>query len=258
MIRNKKVIVVLPAFNAERTLETTYREIPFDIVDEVMLVDDASTDRTVAEAKRLNIQTIVHNSNQGYGRNQKTCYAAALRHGADIVVMLHPDYQYTPKLISAMTFLLESGEFDAVLGSRILGGQALKGGMPVYKYVSNRFLTFMQNLLTGAKLSEYHTGYRAFTREVLEAIPIGRNSDDFVFDAQMLSQILYAGFRVGEITCPARYFADASSINFAQSIRYGLGCLLTALQFRLSRAGVLRSPLFSSLDGARGSAAGLP
>lgn len=247
MIRNKKVIVVLPAYNAEKTLETTYGEIPLDIVDEVLLVDDASTDRTVAEAKRLNIQTIVHGKNLGYGGNQKTCYAAALQHGADIVVMLHPDYQYTPKLISAMAFLLESGEFDVVLGSRILGGQAIKGGMPVYKYISNRCLTFSQNLLMGAKLSEYHTGYRAFTRTVLEKIPIEKNSDDFVFDNQMLSQILYAGFRVGEITCPARYFAEASSINFARSVRYGMGCLKTAFQYRLCKMGLCRSSLFSSI-----------
>jgi glycosyltransferase involved in cell wall biosynthesis len=253
MIRNKKVIVVLPAYNAEKTLETTYREIPLDIVDDVMLVDDASTDRTVAEAKRLSIETIVHSKNLGYGGNQKTCYAAALRHGADIVVMLHPDYQYTPKLIPAMVFMLASGEFDVVLGSRILGGQALRGGMPVYKYVSNRFLTLVQNLLMGAKLSEYHTGYRAFARTVLERTPIERNSDDFIFDNQMLSQILYAGFRIGEITCPARYFAEASSINFVRSVRYGLGCLSTALQFRLSKIGLFRSSLFSSLDTVRKS-----
>ncbi len=258
MIRNKKVIVVLPAYNAEKTLESTYREIPFDIVDEVMLVDDASTDRTVAVSKRLNIQTIVHGANMGYGGNQKTCYAEALRHGADIVVMLHPDYQYTPKLISAMAFLLESGEFDVVLGSRILGGQALQGGMPVYKYVSNRFLTFAQNLLMGAKLSEYHTGYRAFARTVLERIPLEKNSNDFVFDAQMLSQILYAGFRVGEITCPARYFTEASSINFLRSVRYGLGCLLTALQYRLSKTRLYRSPLFSSLENSRKSTESSP
>jgi glycosyltransferase involved in cell wall biosynthesis len=244
MIRNKKIVVVLPAFNAEKTLETTYREIPLDIVDEVILVDDASTDRTVSVAGKLNIRTIVHTKNLGYGGNQKTCYKAALEHGADIVVMLHPDYQYAPKLISAMAFLLESGEFDVVLGSRILGGKAMSGGMPAYKYVSNRILTFVQNILMGAKLSEYHTGYRAFVRKVLETIPIEKNSDDFVFDNQMLSQILYANFRVGEITCPSKYFPEASSINFIRSLTYGIGCLVTAVQFRLNKWGVLRFALF--------------
>lgn len=223
MVRNKKVIVVLPAYNAEKTLLTTYREIPFDIVDEVILVDDASTDQTVAVAKSLNIYTIVHSENLGYGANQKSCYRAALEAQADIVVMLHPDYQYTPKLISAMVFLLASEEFDVVLGSRILGGKAIQGGMPVYKYINNRLLTFVQNIIIGAKLSEYHTGYRAFTREVLTTVPMDRNSNDFVFDNQMLSQILYAGFRVGEITCPAKYFPEASSINFARSMKIWFG-----------------------------------
>jgi glycosyltransferase involved in cell wall biosynthesis len=244
MVRNKKVIVVLPAYNAEKTLETTYHEIPLDIVDEVILVDDASTDHTVAVAKRLNIQTIVHSHNLGYGGNQKSCYRAALEHGADIVVMLHPDYQYTPKLIPAITHLLASEEFDVVLGSRILGGKAISGGMPVYKYFSNRFLTLFQNLLMGAKLSEYHTGYRAYTRSVLETIPLENNSNDFVFDNQMLSQILYAGFRVGEITCPAKYFPEASSINFSRSLQYGFGCLATAVQFRLSKWGIGHFSIF--------------
>ncbi len=248
MIRNKKIVVVLPAYNAEKTLETTYAEIPTDIVDDIILVDDASTDRTVFIAGKLNIHTIVHSQNVGYGGNQKTCYKAALEHGADIVVMLHPDYQYTPKLISAMAYLLESGEFDVVLGSRILGGKAISGGMPLYKYVSNRVLTLAQNTLMGAKLSEYHTGYRAFTRKVLETIPIASNSNDFVFDNQMLSQILYADFRVGEITCPAKYFPEASSINFYRSVTYGVGCVATALQFRLNKWGMLRSPLFSFHD----------
>jgi glycosyltransferase involved in cell wall biosynthesis len=238
MIRNKKVIVVLPAYNAEKTLETTYREIPFDIVDEVILVDDASIDRTVTVAAGLNIQTIVHKQNLGYGGNQKSCYEAALKHGADIVVMLHPDYQYTPKLIPAMSHLLASEEFDVVLGSRILGGKAMSGGMPVYKYISNRMLTLVQNILMGAKLSEYHTGYRAFTRAVLESLPLANNSNDFVFDSQMLSQILYAGFRVGEISCPAKYFPEASSINFLRSLIYGIGCIQTAVQFRLNRWGI--------------------
>jgi len=244
MIRGQKVLVVLPAYNAERTLERTYREIPLDLVDDVLLTDDASADRTVVVARRLGIDTIVHDRNRGYGGNQKTCYRAALERGADIVVMLHPDYQYTPALIPAMAHLLASGEFDVVLGSRILGGQAIRGGMPVYKYVSNRVLTLLQNLLMGAKLSEYHTGYRAFTRRVLEALPLDRNSDDFVFDAEMLSQILFAGFRIGEVTCPAKYFPEASSINFSRSVRYGLGCLSTALKFRLRRLGIRRSTLF--------------
>ena len=245
MIRNSKVVVVLPAYNAEKTLESTYREIPFDIVDEVILVDDASKDNTVGVAKRLDIRVIEHEKNLGYGGNQKTCYGAALQQNADIVVMLHPDYQYTPKLISAMAYLLESAEFDVVLGSRILGGKAISGGMPLYKFISNRFLTLAQNILMGAKLSEYHTGYRAFTRKVLESLPLNKNSNDFVFDNEMLSQILYAGFRVGEITCPAKYFADASSINFSRSVKYGLGCLRTSLQFRLSKIGLLQSPIFT-------------
>ncbi len=244
MIRGLKVVVVLPAYNAERTVERTYREIPLDIVDDVLLTDDASADRTVDVARRLGIETIVHDRNRGYGGNQKTCYRAALERGADIVVMLHADYQYTPALIPAIAHLLASGEFDVVLGSRILGGQAVRGGMPVYKYVSNRVLTFLQNLLMGAKLSEYHTGYRAFTRRVLTALPLDRNSDDFVFDAEMLSQILYAGFRVGEVTCPAKYFPEASSINFSRSVRYGAGCLTTALKFRLSRMGIGRFEAF--------------
>jgi glycosyltransferase involved in cell wall biosynthesis len=244
MVRNKKVVVVLPAYNAEKTLVATYHEIPFDIVDEVILVDDASKDQTVSVAKSLNIRTIVHTSNLGYGGNQKSCYRSALEIGADIVVMLHPDYQYTPKLIPAMVFLLTSGEYDIVLGSRILGGKAIKGGMPLYKYINNRLLTFIQNILMGAKLSEYHTGYRAFTRNVLERIPLDGNSNDFVFDNQMLSQILYAGFRVGEITCPAKYFPEASSINFSRSLRYGFGCLATAVRFRLNKWHLRKYPMF--------------
>jgi glycosyltransferase involved in cell wall biosynthesis len=244
MIRGQKVVVVLPAYNAERTVERTYREIPLDLVDDVLLTDDASADQTVDVARRLGIATIVHDRNRGYGANQKTCYREALARGADIVVMLHADYQYAPALIPAMAHMLASGEFDVVLGSRILGGQAMRGGMPGYKYVSNRVLTLLQNLLMGAKLSEYHTGYRAFTRRVLEALPLGRDSDDFVFDAEMLSQILYAGFRVGEVTCPAKYFPEASSINFSRSVRYGVGCLSTAAKFRLSRFGLGRFSIF--------------
>ena len=246
MIRGKKVVVVMPAYNASKTLRTTCAEVPMDIVDEIILVDDASCDETVAVAKELGLKTIVHPKNRGYGGNQKSCYKTALEAGADIVIMLHPDYQYTPKLVSAMAYILESGLYDVVLGSRILGGQALKGGMPMYKYISNRFLTMAQNMLMGAKLSEYHTGYRAFTRKVLETVPIERNSDDFVFDNQMLSQIHYQGFSIAEVTCPAKYFKEASSINFVRSMRYGFGCLWTALQFRLSKMGVYSTRLFKA------------
>jgi glycosyltransferase involved in cell wall biosynthesis len=244
MIRNKKVVIVMPAYNAEKTLRDTYAEVPRDIVDDIILVDDASKDETVKVAKELGIRTIVHPENRGYGGNQKTCYKAALASGADIVIMLHPDYQYTPKLISSIAYLLESGLYDTVLASRILGGQALAGGMPMYKYISNRFLTFTQNVLMGAKLSEYHTGYRAFTRKVLETLHLDNNSDDFVFDNEMLSQIHYLGFKIAEITCPAKYFDDASSINFMRSSTYGLGCLWTALQFRLAKMG-FKSKLFT-------------
>jgi glycosyltransferase involved in cell wall biosynthesis len=237
MIHKKKVVVVMPAYNAAKTLKKTYDEVPKDIVDEVILVDDASRDETAKLAKKLGIKTFVHPQNRGYGGNQKTCYVAALKSRADIVIMLHPDYQYTPKLIPPMAYLLASGEYDVALGSRILGGQALAGGMPLYKYISNRFLTFVQNVLMGAKLSEYHTGYRAFTRKVLESLPLQKNSDDFIFDNQMLSQIHYLGFKIAEVTCPAKYFAEASSINFMRSSKYGLGCLWTALQFRLSKMG---------------------
>ena len=245
MIHKKKVVVVMPAYNAEKTLKATYAEIPRDIVDEVILVDDASRDETVKLSKKLGIKTLVHLHNRGYGANQKTCYQAALRSKADIVIMLHPDYQYTPKLIPSMAYLLESGVYDVVLGSRILGGQALQGGMPFYKYVSNRFLTLVQNWLMGAKLSEYHTGYRAYTRRVLESVPIEKDSDDFIFDNQILSQVLYLGFRVAEITCPAKYFAEASSINFLRSAKYGLGCLWTALQYRAAKTGLFQPRLFS-------------
>lgn len=244
MVYGKKVVVVLPAFNAERTLRKTYEELPSEVVDETILIDDASTDETVRIANDIKIKTIIHESNQGYGANQKTCYNAALESGGDIIVMLHPDYQYPPKLVVPMAYMLGSGEYDMVLGSRILGGKSLKGGMPVYKYVSNRVLTFIQNLATGAKLSEYHTGYRAYTREVLEAIPFLENSDDFIFDNEMLSQILYKGFNVGEISCPTRYFAEASSINFARSVKYGLGCVWVSIQYRLSKWGLINFRLF--------------
>ena len=238
MLNNKKLVVILPAYNAAKTLEKTWKEIPFEYVDDVVLVDDASRDNTVEEAERLGIKTIIHTDNRGYGGNQKTCYHAALALGADIVIMLHPDYQYTPRLITAMAAMIAWGEFDAVLASRILGRGALKGGMPLYKYISNRFLTCAENLLLGQKLSEYHTGYRAFSREVLERLPLDKNSDDFVFDNQMLAQLVWCNFRIGEVSCPTRYFPEASSINFHRSVVYGLGVLKTALHFRLCKMGL--------------------
>lgn len=227
----------------------TYDEIPKDIVDDVILTDDASSDDTTDIAEKLGIHTIRHPRNRGYGGNQKTCYRAALDRGADIVVMLHPDYQYSPRLVTAMAAMLVSGHFDGVLGSRILGKGALAGGMPLYKYVANRGLTMIENLLLGVKLSEFHTGYRAWTSEVLEMLPLEACSDDFVFDNQMIAQAVHYGFRIGELSCPARYFADASSINFSRSVVYGMGVLDTAVRFRLHRMGVLRSPLFSPHDG---------
>ncbi len=237
MINNKKIAVVLPAYNAELTLERTVKEIPRDIVDEVILVDDASSDKTVALARNLELKTIQHSKNRGYGGNQKTCYEAALKSGADIVVMVHPDYQYTPKLITPMASMIAFEVYDCILGSRILGGTALSGGMPVYKYIFNRLLSAVQNLLLGQKISEYHTGYRAFSRKLLESLPLENNSDDFVFDSQMLVQIIFGKFRIGEISCPTKYFAEASSINFLRSVKYGLGCLICALQFRLKKLG---------------------
>ena len=245
MLRGKRIVVVMPAYRAERTLHRTYEAIPREIVDEVILTDDASADRTAQVARELGIRTLVHETNRGYGANQKTCYAEALKRGADVVVMLHADYQYDPRLVTPMAGMVASDLYDVVLGSRILGGQALKGGMPYYKYISNRFLTMAQNILMGAKLSEYHTGYRAFTRKVLETVPIERNSDDFVFDNQMLSQIHFMGFSIAEVTCPAKYFEEASSINFRRSLRYGLGCMWTALQFRLTKMGLYRARLFA-------------
>lgn len=244
MINGKKIVVVLPAYNAEKTLEKTYNEIPFEFVDDVVLVDDASRDDTAQLARRLGIRTIVHEQNRGYGGNQKTCYHTALDIGADIVVMLHPDYQYTPRLITAMASMIAYDEFDAVLASRILGIGALKGGMPLYKYIANRFLTFVENVLLGHKLSEYHTGYRAFSKEILQKIPLAHNSDDFVFDNQMLAQIVWFGYRIGEVSCPTKYFNDASSINFRRSVIYGLGVLKTAAQFRMSKMKVTDFPRF--------------
>jgi glycosyltransferase involved in cell wall biosynthesis len=244
MLNGKKIVVVLPAYNAAKTLELTYQEIPFEFVDDVVLVDDASRDDTAEIARRLGIHTIVHEQNRGYGGNQKTCYRTALGLGADIVIMLHPDYQYTPRLLAAMAAMIAYGEFDCVLASRILGIGALKGGMPRYKYLSNRVLTLVENLLLGHKLSEYHTGYRAFSREVLERLPLDVNSDDFVFDNQMLAQVVWYGYRVGELSCPTKYFPEASSINFRRSVVYGLGVLGTGLAFRLSRLGLAHSRLF--------------
>ena len=245
-----KVIVVLPAYNAERTLERTCMEIPRDVVDEIILVDDASRDGTVDLARRLGLTTVVHPKNLGYGGNQKTCYREALARGAEFVVMLHPDYQYPPPIIAAMVAMLRSGLFDVVLGSRVLVRGALAGGMPIYKYVANRVLTLTENLLLGVKLSEYHTGYRAFRRRVLETLPLAENSDDFVFDNQMICQVVAAGFSIGEVSSPCRYFPEASSIDFARSVRYGFGVLGTAALYRLHRWGLVRSRLFR-IAGAR-------
>lgn len=247
MIHGKKIVIVMPAYNAAKTLVNTYNEIPFDIVDEVLLVDDASKDETAKIANELNIKVIIHPKNLGYGGNQKTCYDAALKSNADIIIMLHPDYQYTPKLIAAMASLLESNEFDIVLASRILGGKAIQGGMPRYKYFFNRVLTLIQNTLMRAKLSEYHTGYRAYNRKVLETIPWKNNSDDFVFDNQFLSQAIFARFRIAEITCPTKYFKEASSINFSRSMKYGAGCVKNAILYRLHKMGIYKSKLFGSL-----------
>jgi glycosyltransferase involved in cell wall biosynthesis len=238
MLNGQRIVVVMPAYNAAKTLVPTFESIPRDVVDDIILVDDASHDDTVRIAREIGIPCFVHERNQGYGANQKTCYARALERGAEIVVMLHPDYQYPPQLVTAMAAMIASGEYDVVLASRILGGQALRGGMPLYKYISNRFLTLLQNLLVGAKLSEYHTGYRAFSSAVLRMLPLDRNSDDFVFDNQMLMQVLAWGYRIGEISCSARYFPEASSINFGRSVVYGLGVLRTALAYRLLRLGL--------------------
>ena len=245
MIHNKKVVVVLPAYNAAKTLKITYDEIDFSIVDDVILVDDHSNDDTVEVGKQLGIKHIIrHDQNKGYGGNQKSCYNKAIELGADIVIMLHPDYQYTPKLIPAMSHLIGSELYHVVLGSRILGRGALKGGMPVIKYVANRGLTFIQNLLMNAKLSEYHTGYRAFSREALEKVNFNANSDNFVFDNQMLAQIWYAGYEIAEITCPTKYFNDASSINLKNSTIYALGVMRTAVQFRLQKWGIAKHHIF--------------
>jgi glycosyltransferase involved in cell wall biosynthesis len=244
MLNGKKIIVVMPAYNAAKTLAKTVADIPRGVVDEILLVDDASSDETVELANELGLTVFLHDANFGYGRNQKTCYREALRHRADIVVMLHPDYQYSPHLIVPMASMIAYGEYDTVIGSRILGKGALEGGMPLYKFIANRFLTLAQNILIGYKLSEYHTGFRAFRREVLESLPLEANSDDFVFDNEMLAQIIYQGFSVGEISCPTRYFDEASSINFSRSVRYGLGVLATSVKFRLGRWKIGKSKLF--------------
>ena len=243
MINNKKVVVIMPAYNAEKTLKQTYDEIYKDFVDEVILVDDNSQDNTKLVSKELNIKTIVHKENKGYGGNQKSCYKAALKSGADIVVMLHPDYQYTPKLVPAMASMMAFGEYDAVIASRMLGNSALKGGMPFYKFVANKFLTGFENLLTGEKLSEYHTGFRGFTRKVLENLPLADCDDDFIFDNEMIALLFYNNYKIGELSCPTKYFKEASSINFARSCKYGFGVLGVSLLYRLAKMG-LKSKIF--------------
>src|SRR3954447_12193835 len=243
MINRKRVAVVMPAYNAEKTLGQTLAELP-DTVDVRILVDDHSSDATAELAKRLPLLTFVHDRNYGYGRNQQTCYREALKTGADIVVMVHPDYQYTPLLVTAMSSMIAYGVYDVVLGSRIIGGGALRGGMPLYKYIFNRLLTAFENIFLGAKLSEYHTGYRAFSRRVLEALPLERNSDDFVFDNEMLAQAVMFKFRIGEVSCPTKYFKEASSINFRRSVRYGLSVLATTMKFFFHKLGIIRCPLF--------------
>lgn len=243
MINGKKVVVIMPAYNAEKTLKQTYDEIYKDFVDEVILVDDNSQDNTKIVSKELNIKTIVHKENKGYGANQKSCYKAALKSGADIVVMLHPDYQYTPKLIPAIVCMMAFEQYDAVLASRMLGNSALKGGMPLYKFIANHFLTWFENIFTGEKLSEYHTGFRGFTKEVLEKLPLAECNDDFIFDNEMIALLFYNKYNIGELSCPTKYFKEASSINFVRSCRYGLGVLAVSLKYRLAKMG-LKSKIF--------------
>ena len=244
MINGKRIAVVLPAYNAEKTLEATVRELP-DLVDIRILVDDHSSDRTVHVAEQLGLQAFIHDRNYGYGRNQQTCYREALAAGADVVIMLHPDYQYTPLLVTAMASMVAYDVYDVALGSRIIGGTALRGGMPLYKYIANRFLTAFENLFLGVKLSEYHTGYRAFSRKVLMELPLLENSDDFIFDNQMLAQCVHFGFRIGEVSCPTKYFGEASSINFRRSVTYGLEVIATTMQFALQKWGVAHFRKFS-------------
>lgn len=249
MINGKKICIVLPAYNAASTLEQTYNEIPFDIVDEIVLVDDASSDKTTEKAKELGISNIIrHEKNRGYGGNQKSCYAKALDLGSDIIIMLHPDYQYTPKLIHSIASIIAYDVYPVVLASRILGKGALRGGMPLYKYVANRILTLAQNTLMSQKLSEYHSGYRAFSKVVFDTFDISKNSDDFVFDNQMLAQIFYAGFEIGEVTCPTKYFKEASSINFSRSVTYGMGVLAVSLKYRLAKWKIYKSPIFDGIN----------
>lgn len=250
MLNGKKIVVVMPAYNSAKTLEQTYSEIPRDFVDEVILVDDGSHDTTAQVAAGLGIVTFVHKQNLGYGRNQKTCYREALRRDADIVVMVHADYQYSPRLILSMAGMLAYGEYDAALASRILGTGALRGGMPLYKYISNRFLTLFQNLVMGCKLSEYHTGYRAFSRKVLESLPLEANNDDFIFDNEMLAQVVYFKFGIGEISCPTKYFPEASSISFARSVKYGLGVLVVSMKYRLQKMRIGNFRIFRA-EGSR-------
>lgn len=245
MLMGKKIVVVMPAYNAEKTLRQTYEDIPHEYVDECIVVDDASKDKTIAVARSLGLKTIVHEKNTGYGGNQKTCYRNALDSGADVVVMLHPDYQYSPKLVTALASMIISGHYDVALGSRILGGKALKGGMPLYKYVANRFLTFFENLIVGVKLSEYHTGFRAFSRNVLENLPLEKNSNDFVFDNEILVQAVYFGYKIGEISCPTKYFEDASSINFVRSLKYGAAVVVTSVKYFLQRKGLFSVSIFN-------------
>jgi glycosyltransferase involved in cell wall biosynthesis len=245
MVNGKRIVVVMPAYNAEKTLEATVRELP-ELVDTTILVDDHSSDATIDVARRLGLQFFVHDQNYGYGRNQQTCYREALSAGGDVVIMLHPDYQYTPLLVTAMASMVAYDVYDVVLGSRIIGGNAIRGGMPLWKYVSNRLLTAFENFFLRVKLSEYHTGYRAFSRKVLAALPVLENSDDFVFDNQMLAQCVYFGFRIGEVSCPTKYFAEASSINFRRSVKYGLGVLATTIQFALQKAEIAQFRIFSA------------
>lgn len=246
MINNKKVVVIMPAYNAEKTLEQTYNELYRDIVDEIILVDDNSSDKTKEVAKRLGITTIVHDKNKGYGGNQKTCYTAALKTGADIVIMVHPDYQYTPKLVPAMASMIAFGEYDAAIASRFIGKGALEGGMPAYKFLANKFLTFAQNIMIGERLTEYHTGFRAFSKEVLETLPLKDCDDDFIFDNEMLALLFYKGFTAGQISCPTKYFPDASSINFIRSCKYGLGVLKVSFQYMLAKLGFYKSKIFKN------------
>ncbi len=246
MINNKKVAVIMPAYNAEKTLEQTYNELYKDIIDEIILVDDNSSDKTKEVAKRLGITTIVHDKNKGYGGNQKTCYTAALKTDADIIIMVHPDYQYTPKLVPAMATMIAFDEYDACIASRFIGKGALEGGMPLYKFVANKCLTFIQNLLMGERLTEYHTGFRAFSREVLEKCPLKDCNDDFVFDNEMLALVFYKGFSVGQISCPTKYFPDASSINFMRSCKYGFGCLRVSMLYALAKLGIYKSKIFKN------------